>query len=97
MNCGGLNDWFLPSKDELNEAFRWLSHSRTGLKLTPIGQFERGYYWTSSDYNGRTAWTQYFADGQQFDRVQTLAANLAPPSRPLLIRPMRAFGERLVP
>ena len=97
MTCGGLNDWFVPSKDELNEAFRWLSHSRTGLKLTPIGQFERGYYWTSSDYNGRTAWTQYFADGQQFDRVQTLARNLAPPSRPLLIRPMRAFGPRTAP
>jgi hypothetical protein len=97
LTCGGQNDWFVPSKDELNEAFRWLSHSRTGLKLTPIGQFERGYYWTSSDYNGRTAWTQYFADGQQFDRVGTLARNLAPPSRPLLIRPMRAFGPRTTP
>ena len=91
--CNGVNDWFLPSKGELNEAFRWLSHSRTGLQLTPIGQFERGYYWTSSDYNGRTAWTQYFADGQQFDRVQTLTGNMKPPARPFLVRPMRAFSE----
>lgn len=91
--CGGRADWFLPSKGELNEAFRWLSHSRRGLQPTPAGQFERGYYWTSSDYNGSTAWTQYFADGQQFDRVQTLSRNRQPPARPFLVRPMRAFGE----
>jgi len=92
-NCGGLSDWFLPSKDELNEAFRWLSHSRRGLQLTPVGGFERGYYWTSSDYNGQTAWSQYFADGQQFDRVQTLTGNKKPPARPFSVRPMRAFVE----
>ena len=91
--CGGKADWFLPSKDELNEAFRWLSHSRRDFELTPAGQFERGYYWTSSDYNGRTAWTQYFADGQQFDRVQLLSGNRTPPYRPFLVRPMRAFFE----
>jgi hypothetical protein len=91
--CGGMTDWFLPSKDELNEAFRWLSHSRRDFELTPAGQFERGYYWTSSDYNGRTAWTQYFADGQQFDRVQTLSGNRKPPARPFYVRPMRAFQE----
>jgi hypothetical protein len=92
-SCNGVTDWFLPSKDELNEAFRWLSHSRKGLQLTPVGQFERGYYWTSSDYNGSTAWSQYFADGQQFDRVQTLTGNRKPPARPFLVRPMRAFSE----
>jgi hypothetical protein len=91
--CGGLSDWFLPSKDELNEAFRWLSHSRKGQQLTPVGGFERGYYWTSSDYNGKTAWSQYFADGQQFDRVQTLTGNKKPPARPFSVRPMRAFIE----
>ena len=91
--CGGFGDWFLPSKDELNEAFRYLSHSRKGLNLTPVGGFQRGYYWTSSDYNGLTAWTQYFADGQQFDRVQTLTGNTKPPARPFMIRPMRRFDE----
>jgi hypothetical protein len=91
--CNGLTDWFLPSKNELNEAFRWLSHGRKGLQLTPVGQFERGYYWTSSDYNGSTAWTQYFADGQQFDRVQTLTGNRKPPARPFNVRPMRACSS----
>ena len=89
--CNNYSDWFLPSKDELNEAFRHLSHSRTGLQLTPVGGFDRGYYWTSSDYNGATAWSQYFADGQQFDRVQTLDGNRKPPARPFRVRPMRAF------
>jgi hypothetical protein len=89
--CNNYTDWFLPSKDELNEAFRQLSHSRKGLQVTPVGGFDRGYYWTSSDYNGSTAWTQYFADGQQFDRVQTLSKNKQSPFRPLRVRPMRAF------
>ena len=93
MTCNGLSDWFLPSKDELNEVFRVLSHSRKGLNLTPLGQFERGYYWTSSNYNGSTAWTQYFADGQQFDRVQTLERNKMPPNRPFFVRPVRAFSD----
>jgi hypothetical protein len=97
--CNNYNDWFLPSKDELNETFRQLSHSRKGLQLTPVGGFDRGYYWTSSDYNGSTAWTQYFADGQQFDRVQTLSGNKQPPARPFRVRPMRAFksGEMRAP
>jgi hypothetical protein len=90
--CNGYEDWFLPSKDELNEAFRHLSHSRKGLQLTPVGGFQRGYYWTSSDYNGSTAWAQYFADGQQFDRVQTLSSNKQAPYRPFFIRPMRRFA-----
>jgi hypothetical protein len=94
--CNNYSDWFLPSKDELNEAFRQLSHSRTGLQLTPVGEFARGYYWTSSDYDGNTAWSQYFADGQQFDRVQTLSKNKQKPNRPLLARPMRAFKSGVV-
>lgn len=90
--CGGYADWYLPSKDELNEACRVLSHSRTDRELTPAGGFDRGYYWTSSDYNGRTAWSQYFADCQQFDRVQTLRANASGQKRPFLVRAMRAFA-----
>ena len=89
--CNGFGDWFLPSKDELNEAFRRLSHGRTNRDLTPVGGFDRGYYWTSSDYNGSTAWSQYFADGQQFDREQNFSGNQKGPARPFLVRPMRAF------
>ena len=89
--CGGKDDWFLPSKDELDIAFNRLAQNRVAGNDTPVGGFNKGYYWTSSDYNNKTAWTQYFMDGQQFDRVQTLDGNATPPT-PFRVRPVRAFG-----
>jgi len=89
--CGGKDDWFLPSKDELDIAFNRLAQNRVAGTDTPVGGFNKGYYWTSSIYNYTTAWTQYFMDGQQFDRVQTLDGNKNPPT-PFRVRPVRAFG-----
>jgi hypothetical protein len=89
--CGGKDDWFLPSKNELDIAFNRLAQNRVAGTDTPVGGFNKGYYWTSSDYNNKTAWTQYFMDGQQFDRVQTLDGNKNPPT-PFRVRPVRAFG-----
>lgn len=85
--CNGLADWFLPSKNELDLVFNVVR-----ARDVPRGDFDKGYYWTSSDYNDVTAWTQYFTDGQQFDRVQTLSANRQPPNRPFRVRMIRAFG-----
>jgi hypothetical protein len=81
------DDWFLPTKDELDLAFNNLK----ALDL-PLGDFDKGYYWTSSEYNNETTWTQYFKDGQQFDRVKTLFANKTGPMRPFRVRAIRAFG-----
>ena len=89
--CGGKDDWFLPSKDELDIAFNRLAQNRVAGNDTPVGGFNKGYYWTSTSYNDRTAWTQYFMDGQQFDRVQTLDGNVIPPT-PFRVRAVRAFG-----
>ena len=89
--CGGKDDWFLPSKDELDIAFNRLAQNRVAGNDTPVGGFNKGYYWTSTSYNDKTAWTQYFMDGQQFDRVQTLDGNAKPPT-PFRVRPVRAFG-----
>ena len=89
--CNGRNDWFLPSKDELDVAYNRLAQNRFGSKDTLIGGFNKGYYWTSTDYNNKTAWSQYFMDGQQFDRVQTMDGNNKPPN-PFRVRPIRAFG-----
>lgn len=85
--CHEAEDWFLPSKNELDLVFN-------NLKAldSPIGGFDKGYYWTSSEYNNENAWTQYFNDGQQFDRVKSLSANKAPPQRPFRVRAIRAFG-----
>ena len=90
--CNGFTDWFLPSANELNIAWRVLAQNRVNREPTPVGGFDIGYYWTSSDYNGTEAWTQYFSDGQQFDRVQTLSANKQPPNRTFKVRGVRAFG-----
>ena len=94
--CSEVDDWFLPSKDELDLAYNRLAQNRVGGKDTPVGVFNKGYYWTSTDYNNATAWSQYFMDGQQFDRVQTLSGNKQPPKKPFRVRPIRAFGTNNV-
>ena len=96
LNCSGVDDWFLPSKDELDLAYNRLAQNRVGGQDTPVGGFNKGYYWTSTDYNNTTAWTEYFMDGQQFDRVQTLSGNNKPPANPFRVRPIRAFGTNNV-
>ena len=47
---GGKNDWFLPSKDELNEMYK----ARTHLGISS------GWFWSSSQRNKDTAWEQSF-------------------------------------
>ncbi|MHB1090587.1 MAG: hypothetical protein ACYC06_09595 [Ilumatobacteraceae bacterium] len=85
--CHDVDDWFLPSKDELDLVFN-------NLKAldSPLGGFDKGYYWTSSEYDNQNTWTEYFTDGQQFDRIKTLSANKLGPQRPFRVRPIRAFG-----
>ena len=50
---GGYDDWFMPSKDELNLIY-------TNLYAAGIGGLPSGYYWSSSEYNASTAWIQNF-------------------------------------
>jgi uncharacterized repeat protein (TIGR02543 family) len=53
---GGFNDWFLPSKDELNELY---------LQQDIVGGFSEHDYWSSSEINAFTAWRQKFGNGHQ--------------------------------
>jgi len=57
---GGYNDWFLPSKDELNLMFQ-------ELKQKGLGGFSNGYYWSSSQLRSGSPWiwVQRFSDGRQ--------------------------------
>jgi hypothetical protein len=55
---GGYRDWFLPSKDELNEM-----HGE--LKLSGVGGFGNYHYWSSSEFDTNHAWKQSFYDGNQ--------------------------------
>ena len=51
-----LSDWYLPSKDELNELF---------LKKDTVGGFSTDFYWSSSEVAAVTARNQNFSNGNQ--------------------------------
>lgn len=84
---GGKDDWFLPSKDELDLMFKYLHTAET-----PRGGFTNGFYWSSSDYNNSTAWLETFTTGQQWDMEQWKFQMLTAAAKPYFIRPIRAFG-----
>ena len=51
------NDWYLPSKDELNKLY--LARDKIP------GVYTKGYYWSSSESGSSTAWIQSFSTGAQ--------------------------------
>ncbi len=57
---GGRDDWFLPSKEELNLMY-------INLKKNGLGGFSDDNYWSSSIYIEGNVWTQYFGNGRQSD------------------------------
>ena len=48
---GGKSDWFLPSKDELNQM---------NIQKATIGGFTADYWWSSSEIYATKSWQQYF-------------------------------------
>lgn len=63
----GYNDWFLPSKDELN-----LMYLNIKKYLSP------NYYWSSSEIDNRLAWQQHFRDGTQCKIFKSIEALISP-------------------
>ena len=57
LTVGGYNDWFLPSKDELNKLY---------INKVAIGGFAANGYWSSSGL-ALSAWGQDFGNGLQTD------------------------------
>ncbi|MDB9960852.1 TIR domain-containing protein [Oceanihabitans sp.] len=53
----GHTDWYLPSKEELNQIY-------INLYPTGIGNFKDDWYWSSTDTDGK-AWEQVFPEGYQ--------------------------------
>lgn len=52
----GYNDWYLPSKDELNKLY---------INRVSIGGFANYYYWSSSEIDISLAWYQNIGSGIQ--------------------------------
>ena len=69
----GFNDWFLPSKGELNQMY---------IQRTVIGGFANDEYWSSTEYDVYTAWTQDFTSGKQERSAKKNSKN---------VRAIRAF------
>jgi hypothetical protein len=72
----GLTDWYLPSKDELNEL---------RAERTTVGGFQDGNYWSSTETNTRAdlSWRQVFGNNFQNDGFKSATDS---------VRPIRAFG-----
>ncbi len=56
LDEGGKDDWFLPSKDELNKMYE---------QRVAVGGFSSEYYWSSSSDDVYSAWAQNFVNGSQ--------------------------------
>jgi hypothetical protein len=84
LNQGGYDDWYLPSKDELNKLF---------LQMKVIGGFREVCYWSSTETGPIDGLGQQFgvpcvgciAIGSQGELTKSQATTIN-------VRPVRAFG-----
>ena len=88
------SDWFLPSRDELNEVCKYARNtgqaagagfvcSGGSLPTSARGGLSYNNYLSSSERNQNSAWYQGFLNGNQYDGLKSYAG--------LKVRPVRAF------
>ena len=80
LTLGGYSDWFLPSKDELNQMYLNIGEGNA-LGLGNIGDFDNSY-WSSTERDSNSAWFQDSSDGRQ---------DYASKGVTFYVRPVRAF------
>lgn len=90
---GGKTDWFLPSRQELNEMCSYsrnpVTPSTGECNAMPDATFANGsygftadYYWSSSQLNTNDAWSKTFDSGGQSSDLKSISRS---------VRPVRAF------
>jgi hypothetical protein len=77
LMLNGYNDWFMPSKDELNLMYE-------NLYLNGFGGFTYDDYWSSSERDAVSVWFQVFGMGVQYSYVKDDVAR---------VRALRAFAS----
>ena len=88
-STAAAGQWFLPSRDELNELCKYARQTNQALGGDTVcigGSLRTGFvadrYRSSSDFDERRAWHQYFDDGRQYFNSKSYAG---------YVRPVRAF------
>ena len=78
LTVGGViyDDWFLPSKDELNQIY-------LNLKVKNLGNLSPSEYWSSSEGDASVSWYQWFGGGNQSYGYRS--------NTYIRVRPVRAF------
>ncbi|SDC88360.1 Protein of unknown function [Algoriphagus faecimaris] len=77
----GYDDWYLPSKDELNLMYQNIGQGNA-LGLGNVGGFARAFYCSSSETNVDLTWAQDFFLGLQFNLAKDATGR---------VRAIRAF------
>jgi len=76
------SDWFLPSKDELNQMYEHKAAINTTAAANSGSNFSNGYYWSSTEFDNDIAWIQSFYSGGQGLSYKNLSS---------IVRAVRAF------
>jgi hypothetical protein len=78
------NDWFIPSKDELNEMYK-----QSGT----IGEFAAGYYSSSSTFNTGSNYAQQMQSGNSLATVKSVSGYVSAYGATVgYVRPIRSFN-----
>ena len=76
------SDWFLPSKDELNQMYTNKAAINSAAAANSGSNFANNFYWSSTESVSNIAWQQYFVNADQ---------NLGGKHYTINVRAVRAF------